>query len=114
MNANHDAGPIESQLLRDDPEMADLVISFVGGLTQRLGDMARAAAAHELADLRRLAHQLKGAAGGYGYPQLTDLSAELESAARSAAAEQCLAILELVRDMIARIRAGLATPDSDR
>ena len=38
-----------------------------------------------LDDLARLAHQLKGAAGGYGFPRITDAAGRLESCVKAGA-----------------------------
>lgn len=69
----------ESMTLRsefaDDPDMADIVALFVGELPRRLADMHRALGAGDLEQVRVFAHQLKGAAGGYGFPKLGEAAA---------------------------------------
>jgi HPt (histidine-containing phosphotransfer) domain-containing protein len=72
--------PIRS-LFADDPEMAELVQRFVAALPSRIAKL-REAAADPVARgfFQRLAHQLAGAAGGYGFPQLSDAARRLELA----------------------------------
>ncbi len=70
--------PLHSTLLADDPEMLDLVHDFVQGLDRRISDMLEARNSSDWSRLRSLAHQLKGAGGSYGYPDLSDLAARLE------------------------------------
>ncbi|MET0387234.1 MAG: PAS domain-containing protein [Polyangiales bacterium] len=65
---------------QDDPEMAELVEMFVGSLPERANELADAHAGHDLAKLGRLAHQIKGAGGGYGFPQITEAAEKLERA----------------------------------
>ena len=77
-------GPIEMPLISevaDDEEMAPLVEQFVASLPARATALLEATFAGDLTRLARLAHQLKGAAGGYGFPTITDAAALLEQAA---------------------------------
>ena len=59
----------------DDPDMADIVGLFVRELPQRLEAMHSALISGEIEQVRVLAHQLKGAAGGYGFPKLGEAAA---------------------------------------
>jgi len=62
-------------------------------------------------ELGRFAHQMKGAAGSYGFNQLTPLAARVETAARGASPEAT--ILETTTDLIdafRRVRAGAEDP----
>ena len=95
--------PIESELLRDDPTFADIVIPFVQGLAERLRIMEDSIRAADFDALKVAAHQLKGSGGGYGYPQLTAGAAQLEQSARNAAVESCVKDLEELKKLIARI-----------
>jgi HPt (histidine-containing phosphotransfer) domain-containing protein len=78
--------PIRSTY-ESDPDMVELVAEFAAELP------ARAARLQELLDraawdeLRTLAHQLKGAGGGYGFPRVSEVAAVLEQALRERAAE---------------------------
>jgi len=63
-----------------DPEMVEIVRGFVRDLPGRAEDIR---AAHEKEDapaLRRMLHQLKGAAGGYGFAPISTAAAALERA----------------------------------
>jgi HPt (histidine-containing phosphotransfer) domain-containing protein len=73
------AGPLTSQFA-DDPEMADLVEMFVSELPSRLEAIERAWSAGDGQGLRRMAHQLKGAGSGYGYPMVSEAAAAVEAA----------------------------------
>ena len=102
--------PIESELLRDDPSFADIVIPFVQGLTERVRIMEDSIQASNFDALKVAAHQLKGSGGGYGYPQLTERAAQLERSARQAALDACAKDLSELKDLIARI---VVPPQSD-
>ncbi len=76
-----DGAPIHSSYA-DDPEMTDLVAAFVERLPGQVSALQAAAEAEDLEALIRLAHQLKGAAGGYGFLPVSEEAAVLEAAAR--------------------------------
>jgi HPt (histidine-containing phosphotransfer) domain-containing protein len=67
-------------LYEDDPDMLEIVREFAAQLPERARVLERRFEAGDLEGLRTLAHQLKGAGGGYGFPQLTDAAGELERA----------------------------------
>lgn len=65
-----------------DPDLSDLVELFVDEMPGRVRSLLEHAQRGEWADVSRLAHQLKGAAGSYGFPQITPVAQQLERAAR--------------------------------
>ncbi len=95
--------PIPSDLLREDKSFADLVQEFVDGLSRRTANMEKALADGDFQALKRLAHQLKGSGGGYGYPALTALSAALERQALSEALSACQQALDELKIMVSRV-----------
>jgi len=68
-----------------DTDMSELIEYFLAELKDRIGGLEHAMMLGDHERLRQLAHQLKGAAGGYGYPSITNSAADLEF---SLAAEQ--------------------------
>lgn len=79
MNSHATNGWLYSDLAGDS-EIADLVSLFVSELPQRVAELETAFAADRREDLSRLAHQMKGAAGGYGFAPLGSLAGALERA----------------------------------
>jgi HPt (histidine-containing phosphotransfer) domain-containing protein len=69
----------------EDMDMQPLISEFLTELDERLAGMETLVRQGDFAELGRLAHQLKGAGGGYGYPAITQAAACLESAARGEA-----------------------------
>ena len=91
---------MDEQIIESDfageAELAGLLDEFVGRLPERLEQMRQIFAAGQRDQLRRLAHQLKGAGGGYGYPALTGAARRLEQAVKDDDAEaQKLCLKEL-------------------
>lgn len=74
-----DTGRIVS-LVEDDDSFADILRSFIGRLRLREAALPGLLADGDLVEVRRHAHQLRGSAGGYGYPGLLQLAAALEEA----------------------------------
>lgn len=77
--------PILSEFA-DDPDMRELVEMFAQEMPARIADFQAAFDAGKFDDLRRLAHQLKGAAGGYGFGVVGDAAGRLEEHLASSAA----------------------------
>jgi len=66
-----------------DPEMKELVEFFVQEMPGRIASLRKAFDSASLADLTRLAHQLKGASGGYGFPSIGAKAADIENALKA-------------------------------
>ena len=69
--------------LHDDPDFAELVVAFTAGLPAKIARLEHAYTSGELRELDRLAHQLKGAAGGYGYPSISSAARDVEQHAKT-------------------------------
>lgn len=69
----------EWNLLLDDAEGRVLVAQYAREMPERIRLLERAVATRDYLWLRRLAHQLKGSAGLYGFPELVAQAAKLES-----------------------------------
>ena len=80
----------------DDPDIADLLQEFVSCLDDRAEALSKALNAGEFEELSRLAHQLRGAAGSYGYPSLSEAATTLEDDARNRRRETATASLAQV------------------
>ncbi len=106
-NASSSADPLLSEFA-DDPDMVDLVELFVGEMPGRIQEIDDALATDDLFSLARLAHQLKGAGGGYGFPAITDVARQLEERAR--AADDLEALRRDIEDLRSLCRRASASP----
>lgn len=81
---------------------------FVAEMPRRIDDFRQEQSAGNREAIGRLAHQMKGAAGSYGFDQATPYAARLENAAREnlPEAELYSALNELL-DLCSRMRAGV-------
>ena len=90
----------------DDPELANILKDFVEGLPGKLVAMREALANNCFDEVRRIAHQLKGAGGGYGYPALTEAARGLENAAKAQCRETTLLALVQLSTLCQAVEAG--------
>jgi HPt (histidine-containing phosphotransfer) domain-containing protein len=90
--------------------MAELVELYVAEMPDRIAALEQAFSNADLATLQRAAHQMKGAAGGYGFEGLTVAAGALETAVRDRQPKEQVrqALEELVR-WCGRVRAGAAS-----
>ena len=106
------SGPLVSQFA-GDPDMAELVGLFLSELPDRVAALRGAWETRELGQLRRMAHQLKGAGAGYGFAPIGEAAGKLEkglASCQSVSAEKALdtvskQLSELV-DLCTRACAG--------
>jgi signal transduction histidine kinase/CheY-like chemotaxis protein/HPt (histidine-containing phosphotransfer) domain-containing protein len=78
---SHALAPLRSEYA-DDPEMTELIELFLAELPEKVAAIQQSLAVNDSATLIILAHQLKGSAGGYGYPTITLSAKELEAGAK--------------------------------
>jgi HPt (histidine-containing phosphotransfer) domain-containing protein len=77
-------GPLLSEFA-SDPEMLELVEMFVAQLPGRVEAIRKSVDQIDMAMLAQLAHQLKGAGGGYGFPSITETAGAVEKLAKAQA-----------------------------
>lgn len=105
-------GPVEASLPPPDQTAIDVSIEDLvpGYLENRRADIKRMTAASKQGDwaaIESLAHKIKGSGASYGFPRLSDISRELETAAREARGDE-------VREAIRRLKDYLAGVEADR
>ena len=71
--------------VRVPEELRALMPRFLSNRQADLEQLRTAAARSDFETARRIGHILKGAGGGYGFPQITELAASLEQALKSGA-----------------------------
>ncbi|MFH1919429.1 MAG: Hpt domain-containing protein [Planctomycetota bacterium] len=84
--------------LSEDPDLRDIVEMFIEEMPDRTARLLDRLNASDWEGLRRLSHQLKGAAGSYGFGPVTDSAARVEEAVRESSPEE--EIRRLVDDLV--------------
>ena len=100
--------------LHDDPDLAELVVAFTTGLPAKITRLEHAYMSGELVDLARLAHQLKGAAGGYGYPSISSAARDVEQHAKASVTangtfDPGIDLTQAVTQLLAQCRLAVRT-----
>jgi histidine phosphotransfer protein HptB len=93
--------------LGGDPDLHDIVEMFVEEMPGRVARLLDHLSDGNWDGLRQVAHQLKGAAGSYGFEPISPSAGRVESAVRDGEPEQRIreAVLALV-DLCGRVRSG--------
>ena len=94
--------------LAGDPDLREIVDMFVEEMPGRVATLLDQLHAADWEGLRRTAHQLKGAAGSYGFDAISPCAGKVESAVRDdEPMERILATVEELVDLCNRTRCGL-------
>ncbi|MBX9855663.1 MAG: response regulator [Gemmatimonadaceae bacterium] len=98
--------------LADDPDLAGVVRVFALALPDRAAALAAAVRAVDDVEVLRLAHQLKGAAGSYGFPLVSTLARTLEVHTRAADREAQLMVVERLLQLASAAQRSVETSES--
>lgn len=74
---------ITSELLKDDPDLIDLIDRFISRLPSMQDAIIKAYDEKDWETFASLIHQMKGVGGNYGYPALTILCSGIEDNLKS-------------------------------
>lgn len=90
-----------------EPDLAELVEIFVSDLPDRVAEIRRYAQFEDWSEVRRLAHQLKGAGGSYGFPHLSEAAQQVELAGKEREPSDAIdGALEVLASACAATKAG--------
>jgi HPt (histidine-containing phosphotransfer) domain-containing protein len=100
MQSRHDGGatPLRSEF-ENDPDMKELVQEYLSELPARVAAIEDAVKGGEVAQLKRLAHQMRGAAGGYGFSPISTAAGALEDRIRTLSDEPPATLDSLRREV---------------
>lgn len=91
----------------EDPDLKALVELFVAEMPDRISSLLDRVDASDWEGARRAVHQLKGAAGSYGFGPISQSAARVEEAIRASRPEQEIRrSLEELVDLCRRAKAG--------
>jgi len=97
--------------LADDPDLREIVDMFAEEMPDRIATLLDQLSKEDWESLRRTAHQLKGAAGSYGFDAVSPCAGKVEAALmNSEPEEQIRASVDALVEMCSRVRGGLPQP----
>jgi CheY-like chemotaxis protein len=82
-----EADRLTSTLARD-PDIGPLLPEYLSELAAKAMEIGRALQGNDWAAITRLAHQIKGSAGAYGFPSITAAATRLERLAKTPDAQE--------------------------
>ncbi|MFT5992616.1 MAG: signal transduction histidine kinase/DNA-binding response OmpR family regulator [Flavobacteriales bacterium] len=94
--------PLRSTMA-DDNSFVDLILGFAERLEPMMNQVREARQRGDAKEVCNIAHQLKGAAGGYGFQPLTEAARTLESAAEAGDATRITEALRVMEHLVTRI-----------
>jgi CheY-like chemotaxis protein/HPt (histidine-containing phosphotransfer) domain-containing protein len=98
-----DSGRIQSSLA-GNPRMMTIIPGFVDGLPGKVRELSDSLERSDLPELRRLAHQLLGTCGGYGFAPVSEPARSLEQSIKAGRdAESVTAQVNSLIEVIRRI-----------
>jgi HPt (histidine-containing phosphotransfer) domain-containing protein len=104
--------PLVSELA-DDEDLKEIVIQFVDNLAARAMRIEEALAESDVETLTRLAHQLRGAGTGFGFPSITRAGELTEEALTGKGAARLDDARPHIADLVTQCRrAALSSPSS--
>lgn len=103
----------------DDPDIGPLVADFVGNLPGHMRAFQQAELASDWIKVGSIAHQMAGAAGGYGFPELGRSAAKVEALAKhdprpKAIAEAIAVFTALCNAIIAKLESSPVSHKSEK
>ncbi|MFW5452035.1 ATP-binding protein [Thioalkalivibrio sulfidiphilus] len=98
--------PLVSELAAEDELFHPAIECFIQGLPQIRESLRRAMDSRAWHEVAELIHRLKGAGGGVGYPQVTELAQHIEALLRAGHHDRAHDLLTQMDRLIDRILAG--------
>lgn len=97
-------------VLAEDPDLIELVEMFVDEIPDKIAVFEAACKTKDWDKLRIVSHQMKGAAGSYGFRPLSEEAAILEKCLKDAVTDENL-IIEKVNSLVNVCRRAAVKPD---
>jgi len=106
MESRDDLAEAIYSIYREDSDYAEILPFFVDELPGECSVLRTFAGANDFESIRREAHKLRGSAGGYGFPGLSELAGRLEDSCKIQPQDgtSILRILDDLLDYLAKVR----------
>jgi len=108
-----DGNPIMSSLLREEPELSDLIHEFVRKLPEMVHKIESAYSENDLEQLRREVHTLKGTGGNFGYAELFELTKRIEFEIVAGNLVGAGELIKSLVEIVERIKQGIEESKGD-
>lgn len=95
---------MDDYLVKVDPLIAPLVPDYLKNRAADVQKLEAALAARDFGVLRKIGHNLRGSAGAYGLPPLSDIGARIEEAAVAQDLGAVASALDAMRQFLLAVR----------
>jgi len=99
--------PLVSELLIEQPDCRELVVSFVEKLPGLIAELQSLNDQQDWNTMKDRIHDLKGLGGGYGYPQVSEIASAIESGLLSQQLNPIAEQLDQLRELLHLIQLGI-------
>lgn len=104
-NSSESETPLRSRFC-NDPDMAELVTYFVEEIPQRIEALREYCDSGDREGVQRIAHQLKGSSAGFGFDEIGQAAACLETPLKEEASlDDVKAQIDELTDLLRRVQA---------
>jgi HPt (histidine-containing phosphotransfer) domain-containing protein len=86
-----------------DIDLEDLIPGFLENRRKDIDSLREALAAGDSEKLRTIGHNLKGVGGGYGFDEISNVGAEIETNAKSGNLDDVDALIARMADYLDRV-----------
>lgn len=86
-----------------DRDLEDLIPLFLTQRKNDLGKLSQALGEGDFESMRRVGHAMNGAGASYGFPYVSELGLQIESAARDGDLDRLGALSRALKDYLARL-----------
>lgn len=103
MNGGDAEGRHDARAEEMPDELKAFVPDYVRAMKEYAGEMMKLLETDNFSRIQRLAHDIKGTGGSYGFPELTHLAAELENSAKALDGDAVSGELLALREFLERV-----------
>jgi HPt (histidine-containing phosphotransfer) domain-containing protein len=93
----------EKIIVTIDKDLEDLIPGFLANRNKDIQLLHRARDAGDFPTIQSIGHGLKGVGGGYGFDRMSELGAEIETAAKRKNLDHIEELIETYSDYLARV-----------
>jgi len=86
-----------------DPDIEDLIPGFLENRRKDMATITEALHVEDYETIQRMGHSMKGAGGGYGFDEITDIGMRMETAAQDEDRDEILGQVQALSDYLERV-----------
>lgn len=105
--------PLYSTVLGEEEDYKDLIDAFISNLVSTKKNLQKFSQEENWKELSMMIHQLKGLGGGYGFPDITEISAKIEFQLANKNYAEVKNLLHNLYNIFDRIIVGNQKPDNN-